>query len=266
MILNAYRSARAASQLSLAQRFRWFWTFLSWQKRVASDVPLPSPDAPCFTAILLSYKRPQNIRPIVQSLLRVPEIATVVVSNNNPDIQLAEWTGDMGPRVRSIDQHIRRDSSFRMSLARRDDASYFLLLDDDVFLLPSQYSLLCRALLKDPSVPHGVMGQIYDSWLDRMHYGVHDHAGKLDVVSRVIACTKHHIEEYFRIFRTIPSRRMFADDIMLSHAGSGLPQSHRVGETLTCPTWDHDAICHWKHAGYFTSRMKLFALLRRSRE
>lgn len=256
MIADAFRSARAATSLTLGGRVAWFFTLMRWQRRVQTE--RISDSEPVFTVVVLSFARPQNIRPIVRSLLRMPEVKDVIVSNNNPAVDLRPFLTGCGPRVTLLSQAVTRGPDFRLHLARQDGGRYFLFIDDDMFLLPSQLSTVCRGLLADPSVPHGITGQIYDTWLDRMHYSVTDHAGRLDVVSRVTACTDDHVREYFRLSALLGCPAAFADDIILSFAGQGLPQSHRVGRILQCPTSDDARICLWKREGFFPVRMRLF--------
>ena len=41
-----------------------------------------------MTAVMLSWKRPENVPQIVESWRQVPEIAERIIWNNNPDVNL----------------------------------------------------------------------------------------------------------------------------------------------------------------------------------
>lgn len=267
-ISDAVSVAFAAGSLPFPARLAWFRTFLAWQRRALRE-RVPSDGPVDVTAIVLSYRRPQNIRPIVRALLRHPRIRRVLVSNNNCRTELSAGLGLKDDRVHVVQQSIDRPTHLRYQLALLDDADSFLFVDDDVFFTPLQIDRVIRGLDADPAVPHGVVGQIYDPWMDRMHHDVRDHEGPLDILNCVYACTRRHIVEFFRIVDqlgfgpTSPYRTSsFWDDMVLSHAGSAKPKTHRVGSFPVCPTTALRGTAECAADGFFRWRIKIFKRLR----
>ena len=112
---------------------------------------LPARDRDC-TAIVLSYKRPQNIAPLVGLLLKAPSIRQVIVSNNNP--VLSAWgTADgqlLAPRLCVVEQPTAAACHIKYQIARQQDSKLFLAIDDDVFLRPSQHRDALRGSPRHP--------------------------------------------------------------------------------------------------------------------
>ncbi len=268
-IRDAITVALAAPVLTWRERLRWFSAFRRWQQRADADPASSFEGVPDVTAIVLSYKRPQNIRPIVRSLLSVPQIGRILVSNNNSHTVLPPMLGLGDARVRVIQQAIDAPTNRRFTLALADGAPYFLFVDDDVFLTPGQIDRLLLALRKEPGVPHGVTGQIYDAWMDRTHNNVCDHEGPLDILNCVYALTRDHVLEFFRIAEGIgcvPGTPLWGtsiwDDIVLSHAGKGRPKTHRLGDMLRCPTSATRGIAVFTGDQFFRNRVTLFRKIR----
>lgn len=223
----------------------------SWPPRLR-DVPVPVSSAfgkreNDTAAIVLNYKRWQNIEPIVRSILRAPSIGTVIISNheNAPRKQLFPHAD---PRVRIL-ENPGRDSYYRYVVASEQPEEYFVAIDDDVLLTPTQLENLCACLRSDPSVPHGVCGQFR-----RKHRGfisgIVRHEGRIDVLNRVYAFTKSHAQAVVALHDTYwtDADNCFWDDILLSAVGAGKPQCHDVGDLSFC----------------YTSRMRGIALCARN--
>ena len=261
----------AATTLPFSARVRWFNEFRRWQKRARAETVVPQGSAD-VTAILLAYRRPQNIVPIVRSLLRVPQIGRVLVSNNNSRTSFPAGLGLGDPRVQVVQQVIDRPTHLRFSLALADGAPYFLFVDDDVFLTPVQIDRLLRKLKAEPDVPHGVIGQIYDAWMDRVHHNVRDHEGRLEILNCVYAVTREHAAGFFRLAESlgiVPGDPMWNlsvwDDMVLSHAGAGKPKTHCLGTVCVCPSAGADGIAVFRTESFFRTRMHLLQRLRKLR-
>lgn len=256
--------------LTLAGRFRWFMRFRAWKRRMLCE-KLPQVKNPVFTAIIPAYKRPQNIRPIVESLLRTPEVKKVIISNNNCRVDLSRWFRSSDLRVTIIEQVIDRPPLIRQEIALRDDGQYFIVVDDDLFLLPSQISTLCRAQIADSSSPHAAVGEVYDSWMDRMHHHVTDYSGFIDIVNRAFTFTRGHLDVYFALRDQLASGTLslraieLADDVITSFSGTRRPRTHAIGSFLTCPTSGTVGIAAWRTDGFFPTRLPILFLLRKLR-
>ena len=221
------------------------------------------------TVIILAYNRYQNISLQVRSILRHPRISRVIVSINNVSRRFPRSWRVVDPRVRYIDQPVMRTTLSRYHIALREAGDKFLFLDDDVFITPAQIDALLCKLDEDPEVPHGVVGQIYDPWMDRMHSFVRGHEGPADVVNCVYALTKTHLTSFFQLLQRLeigPAMRTgfppIADDMILSHTGSGKPILHSLGPLLCCPTSSMQGIAAYTAGNFFRYRMRLFKELR----
>lgn len=262
------RTRHSGGPLPFYKRLRWLWRFRQWQKTAYAEVlPLnPSPDT---VAIVLSYKRPQNIDIIVRLLLRTPSVAAIVVSNNNPAYRLADWMSVHDPRCSMIEQPIARPRHIRYGIAARE-AVYqrFLAVDDDLFLRPSQLESLCAAVRADPSRPHGITGLQYDSWRGMVFHHVSGRTQAVDAINRVYAFTSAHVDNFRQLMRETGFdprhtawRHSYWDDLFLSYS-AGKPMVHALGSFLDCPSQFASGIAVWKQPDFFRLRLSLLRRLR----
>ncbi len=140
--LKRYLVAGFQSGKSRIQRvFRslvWRIAYVRWRCHIAMGRDEQLPGVPSATAILLSYKRPKNIEPIVRALLRCAFIDKVIVSNNNPAVRIGDWVHLTDPRIRLIDQTRDSPPGLRFAIAFDTPAEHFLCIDDDIFPYPKQ--------------------------------------------------------------------------------------------------------------------------------
>ena len=248
----------------------WLWKFYRWRNNTFRE-PVPATGAADTTAILLSYKRPQNIDLIIRLLLATPSIKEVIVSNNNPDLRLAPWISVRDPRVTLIEQPVRRFCRHRFELARRSDSKYFLAVDDDLFLMPSQMETLCGALRNHPEIPHGICGQIYNSWTGELYMPIAHQNTSVNVLSRVYAFSAEHVREFFNLVERMgfhPWTRVWSDhpvwdDLLISFSGRALPRIHDIGAFLDSPFQDDADIALSKQEGFKAQRFDVFCSLRK---
>lgn len=208
------------------------------------------------TAIVLSWKRPRNIPLIVRSLLATPAVSRVIVSNNNPHLALPPLPF-ASKRLSILRATEEKATTERWRIARDTPSRYYLAVDDDIFLRPEQFELLCTALKHDPSVPHGMFGHYQNpdgSW----HY---NGERAVPVLNRVYACTAEHVRTFHRIADALGAgegtamwRRSDWDDIVLSKSGCGEPRIHDLGPYLDCPTQGLTGIAVWRSKGFFPFR------------
>lgn len=201
---------------------------------------------------------------IVSALLKTPSVSRIILSNNNPACHLERWYGLHHPAVEVISQPVQSSAIMRFRLARAHPASQYLIVDDDLFLSPHQYELLCSAVRTSPDQPHGMFGQrccADGNWVQAIH-GCNDH---LDVISRVYALTHEHLQEFFRLFAVLgmaddPSiwQRSTGDDVVLSFTGTKKPLCHDIGPYLDCPTQGDPRIATWQQSGFFERRQALY--------
>lgn len=263
------RIATFGGRLSVQDRYRWLMTFRAWQKEVFAET-LPAASKPDIVAIVLSYRRPYNIDPIVRVLLKTPSIAKIIISNNNPQYRMSDWMSISDPRITVIEQVLPRPAHVRYGIAARE-SSYkkFLAVDDDLFLKPSQLEVVCQALHADPSRPYGVAGQIYDSWRGMLYHNINDRTQKVDILNRIYAFTSDHVETFFSLVRQAgyrPTSEQWKyshwDDLFLSFSGA-TPQVIYTGKYLDCPSQSEAGVAVWRTTGFFGLRVPVILMLRK---
>jgi hypothetical protein len=197
------------------------------------------------TAILLSYRRPHNIELLVSSLLCCKFISKVVVSNNNPELNISDWVHLTDRRLSLLDQRENRGCGDRWRIARSENGSFFIVIDDDTFMAPRQLKILFSSLLENPEIPHGVFGGVMvpgdSDQLPKTWY-VRSCSCEVDVLHQVYAVTDRHVRRYFYLRDAIAARNVVyrhiidtvADDIVISHAGHGRPIISDVGHIPEC--------------------------------
>jgi hypothetical protein len=223
---------------------------------------------PDCTAIILSYKRPQNIAPLVGMLLKAPSIRHVIISNNNPDVKMSDWLRVESPRVGVIEQPTASACPIRYQIALGRDSQLFVAIDDDVFLRPSQIETLCAAMRAHPSSPCGIVGSVYDEGRRMMEYGIR-RPGDVDIINQVYAFTPSHVRRFFDLTGALgfgPTHQAWGsstwDDLVISHSGLSKPRICDVGEFTECPTSAEPGIAAWQEDGFFPFRLSLFQRLR----
>ncbi len=265
------RMMSAGGAISPVARMRWLCVFHTWKKNAYTE-KLPVNLSPDTVAILLSYRRPQNIDVIVRLLLKTPSIAKVIVSNNNPEYHIWDWISVRDPRLTVLSHVVRQPCRMRYALAAREtEYRHFLAVDDDIFLLPSQLEKLCQSLRDDPSRPHGVTGQVYDSWRGMVYHNNNNRTQIVDVINRVYAFTKDHVEGLQQLEREAgfgpahPDWKYSTyDDLFLSFS-RGKPRVVCVGKYLDCPSQSASGVALWVQPHFFRLRLAVLLMLRRMR-
>jgi hypothetical protein len=223
---------------------------------------------PRATFIILSYARPRNIQRILDDILASRSCEHIVLSNNNPDIDIHDHiVRDQPGRVTVVQQKEHWEPVIRFMLARDMPGDYFVCIDDDLFLTPAQIDALVDHLHADPSVPHGVWGERIKKTDDtfRIDRGLHNIDGEVDVLNRAYAFTRRHVQRYFELLALIgvrqPRKLGRGDDQVLSFSGAHKPMCHDLGPIENCPTADQDGIALWRQKGFYEERMKLYVKL-----
>lgn len=106
-----------------------------------------------IAAVMLSWKRPDNVARIVDSWQQVPEITERIIWNNNPDVNLGgisatliDASGNMGVYPRFAAGCLARNR-------------IILTQDDDLVLPPETISRLFSEWQRDPDIIHGIFGR-----------------------------------------------------------------------------------------------------------
>ena len=195
---------------------------------------------PDLTVILTSFKREENLPFILESVLTLPYVTEVILSNNNParQVQVGRFVSE--PRLRLLNQDQPTACGYRYDLAMKSSGERFVVIDDDIFLTPQQIDLLYSRFLENPSVPHGVQGQEWDanpeSGLPRAFVG----EGEVDVLNRIYLLDRSMLDAMYRNLYKFGiqtcSKVHNAEDIFISFSGMGKPRVHDIGKWVDCPT------------------------------
>jgi hypothetical protein len=267
LLFDAVRTARQGStRLACRHKLLWCFTLYRCLRRGHSeDLPARERD---FTAIILSYKRPQNIAPLVGMLLKAPSIRQVVISNNNPEVRMMDWLGGENSRVSVIEQPAARACPIRYRIALAHESQLFVAIDDDVFLRPSQVETLCATLRAHPSRPCGIVGSSYDEGSRMMRLNVR-RPGDVDIINQAYAFTSSHVRRFFDLTSALgfgPTHRAWQsstwDDIVISHSGESQPRVCDVGAFTECPTSAEPGIATWQESGFLPFRVSLLQRVR----
>jgi len=248
-------------------RLAYVWKFSRWQWLTRFGASANVGERACLTAILLSYRRPENMTPLVRMLLRCEFVAKVVVINNNPDYSIARHVRLRDSRLELRNNDVNQGTVTRFEVAKQETADYFLGIDDDIFLTQTQIAELFTHLVRDPDRPHGVYGQVVQgdgSFVD----AIHQVERELDVINRVYAFTPAHVVRFYDLINRLGisgpdgiRELTSGDDIVLSFAGRDAPVCHDVGDILDCPTEGLPGVAVWREPGFVEFRKRLFQRL-----
>jgi hypothetical protein len=247
----------------------YYRQYLKWRRHIRQRSTAWSALPHKVTVILLSFKRVRNIRPIVQGLLNAPFVETIVVSNNNPEYRIEEWIRIKDAKLRVINQPKRTAPGIRFELARREHGEYFLTIDDDVFLYADQLQMLLQALMENPNSPYGLQGEnrsLPDSEEETgWHSGLGGFVGQVDVINRVYAFTREHLEEMYRLARLLNievGEIANGEDLLLSFSGNARPRLVNAGRITACLSENRDGVATWAtRQDFFGERSRLFGRL-----
>ncbi len=249
------------SRMVTTQRLYWYWirdVYTGPRVEIQSDEKL--------TVVLQSYLRPWNMDRLVRAAARCAFVDKIILSNNHPDIDLGKRLTFHDPRLVLIQNRVRRHAGFRWHLARDENADYLLSIDDDVFLSPVQIAKLFQSLLNDPEVPHGLFGTRYRGApalireeRKRTESYVYQREEEADVLHRVYAVHRAHVNHYFRLLEGLRMHQplIVGDDIVISFASKRRPQVHDMGPILSCPTSHRDGIAVHQDEHFFRDRQTI---------
>ncbi|MEE1676086.1 hypothetical protein SNR37_001413 [Agarivorans aestuarii] len=225
-------------------------------------------------AVLLSYKRPQNMDKIIRRILDSKYIDKIVLSNNNPEVCIEEWLNLDDYEVEIINQPIPTLYTMRWQVASEQQHDFFFCPDDDLYLTGSQIDQLIEELFANPSVPHGVVGQLkcYRNGQPFLDSDVGRVNCEIDILNRTYFFTKQQVLRTLELakelgYEDINSTR-FMDDVLLSFSGDSRPIIHHVGDLDSCETSVQKGVATWREDNFIDTRvegyMKLQAITGRN--
>lgn len=220
-----------------------------------------------IAAIILSYKRQQNIAKIAEYMNRCDFISDIFLSNNNPELDINDWGDFSGDKYHVVNQVMRCYPSKRLEIAEQCDADYFLCCDDDLFLSTSQLNQFITVALQAPSKVHGIYGQVFvgDGVGARFYSGISGVNLELDVLNRAYFFSKSHVRTMGKLasqmgFACLDDVR-YIDDLVMSFSGDGRPLCHDVGPIEDCETSLETGIATCMQDGFDEPRMEAYVKL-----
>ncbi len=259
------RLAQKDDRFSWRKHLSMIRALRQWQHDV-EQFPLLEQTAGDVTAYVANFNRPQNIALIVRSLLACPSVGRIVVSNNNPGCHLERWFRPENNRITVLHHAEPQSCSMRYVHLRTFSSPFYFIVDDDVFLLPSQIEQLIDELRADPSVPHGLYGQ---QWKDTFFQGGFEQfEGTIDIMSRIYSFSSEHLAQVFRTAAAVGHpegadhwKRSRFDDMFLSFSGNGKPRIHNVGPFVDCPTQGRRGTATWREDDFHREREEMYRQL-----
>jgi hypothetical protein len=223
--------------------------------------------SPEVTFILLSFARPRNLARIVESILRAESRGRIIVCNNQPAIDIRDYLDSGDDRLEIIQTDAVWGPIKRYHIARERPGPFYVSIDDDIFLTPSQIDQLVNALIADPSRAHGVWGQILqiDSGKFNLTSGVHNKNCAVSNLNCVYAFTKTHVRRYFELLEILGMSNLReigpGDDIFLSFSGAQEPLCHNFGPIEVCPSYNQAGVARFQSENFTTRRIRLYRRL-----
>ncbi len=257
-----------------AVRFvHWLIRYGIWRFRCLLPFKLSKRSSDSFTAILLSYERPYNISPILQSLLKCEFIEEVIVSNNNPDVDLRSYIKISDKRLNLVQHTERKSCAYRFDLAKNAQCASVICLDDDLFFYPSTLRRLCEEFTVNDNTPLGMTGfrvdwdKTTESHLEVSRFRDEDET--VDVLNRCYLFNRRHLTRYFElsryIQRTDPSLSedlSLFDDILISASGGTQARVCHSGDYIPCPSGMDAALAVHRRDSFTAVRIRVLKLLR----
>jgi len=233
----------------------------AWRLRGRVTPPLPATGTERLTVLIPAYhaRRSRNIAPLVRACLQCRFVERVVVSNHNPDTSVAAIVPVRDPRVTLIEHGVRRGCGYIWHVASEQPGACFLVIDDDQLLYPAQIAALFRALVADPSVPHGLCGgSVTGEYLERCEREV-------DVLYNAYAVTRAHLDAFHRLSRELVASGAAhpdeiehrCDDVVISRSGGGRARIHDVGFILRCRTGGMEGVAIFREPGFDDVRVRV---------
>lgn len=212
-------------------------------------------------AVVPLYNRPQNIDAICREILRVKGLTRLVISKNNPTLDISRYLTISDPRLAVIHQTEKKGAGIRTLISTQLPEFFQFSVDDDLFLTTPQIELLLQHLRSDPSRPHGFFGQTFsyhDGVLDVV-CGLRKAEQTVDVLNRAYFYTKSHAES------ALSSMNRYLggdhdgpfDDIFLSRGGTARPLIHVIGEWRDCPSSNEKGVALWLEDGFMERRAQV---------
>lgn len=255
-------------RLAASRALRWPFTYTGWRLRCRLGPRDHAAELPPITIILLSYSRPRNLAASIDAALACSFVKEVLLSNNNPDVDVTNFVRRKDPRLRIIQQTQHHSCIKRIDLARSLNLRHCIAIDDDLYLWPGQIRRLAQALVANPSAVHGMIGTSFNPLRPGASVYFRNHEGEVDVVSRVYAFTNAHARRFFELLDDLAISNPFAakdpgmiEDIVLSFSGTARARLLALGNHVPHLSSMDDGVAIHQRANFRQARWRVFCKL-----
>ena len=214
-----------------------------------------------FAVIILNYKRAQNIGAIATAAREaLPDAPIFVYDQGERDDFLRRDDVPWG-EVWVLRATANGGSGARLMLASRLPFDFYIAIDDDTFLLPSQIRRLAELVLGEPDRAHGIAGQRLELHAGQIGWRHHMRRlnGAVSILNQVYAFSRRQavaaLELSVRLGFPTWVEIGSLDDVMLSCASAKPPLCHDLGDFGECPTSSQKGVAQWVDEGFFARRI-----------
>ncbi len=218
------------------------------------------------TTALVVYHNPlraRHMRHQVKVVLQCSCVSRVVIASHNPALRIDDPVLNKEPRVTITHESVDRGCGHRWFTAEGLEGDYFLVIDDDILLFPSQIATLVESLLMEPDRPHGLSGLLC---LEGGGFAFHQSEERdVDCLCEVYAVTRQHLQRYIQMTKSLAQNasvaaaiQRFADFVVISAAGTRKPRIHNVGHVLRCSTFNRPGVAAHAAPGFFETVSEVY--------
>jgi len=224
-----------------------------------------------LTVIILNHKRPENVSLIAQLILQSGFVGKLIISNNSQDYPIENYIKIKDPRLTLINQEKPSGVGIRFVLAQQFPSAYYICIDDDIFLHPTQLQWIYSNLRQFPEHTHGIYGAKITSDKDPKNAWPFifqtNKTITIDILNGLFSFTQEHLDEYFRLCSLLGisdhKSIMNGEDIILSFSGIKKPLIHHIGPIWECTSAASPGIAlHATRPNFYAERWRIFSKLK----
>jgi hypothetical protein len=217
--------------------------------------------------LLTNYRRPWNLPRQIDAGLRSARKPDIFLIDNAEDQALEGSPAIPFDRITFLRSPANFGPGHRVEVAASLACDVVVMLDDDIFLTPSQIDALVGKFEADPRRMHGVWGQecrIDDGRL-RIRPGVFRVTREIEVLNRVYVLSPAQARAATQLARRL-GYAAWRDvkvgmDVILSYGSPKKPMCHDLGPLEDCPSSNDPRIAVWRRPGFVETRRKLILAL-----
>lgn len=231
--------------------------------RFSRKVSLATPQK---VTVLITYYNPARMRHIdaqIRNILKCNFVDKLVLSNHNSDIRIQDKVSIKDERLVFINQEVNRGCGYRWRVAKELDSEYFIAIDDDILLFPSQLKILFQHLIQEPEIPHGLSGMLHLK-NDGFEFREQEDSA-VQFLCEIYAVTKEHVQDYFKMEALLVDQEKilpdvierYGDFIVISQTGPQNPKIHKGGRLMRSMTFKTVGIATHKDGQFTDSIVKV---------